>query len=224
MSKYILAIIILCVVGLGVYLMKDYFIEEPLSEKLPEEVSEEKEEPEEQILEGETMDQLTADLKGEGKQQLINLLAVKDKEYEFVFHGLVRIFKDEKGKTLEWEGPLVEGIHSAGGTLSVATNSATNWTTIQATWGAGAHGAISQFIHWTGSKFEIIKAIDENGEEIDSFFGDGGGAVLNPDGTISVYFRNYDCPLSGQGITYTYEWNGNVYQYAKTEAPPCPSE
>lgn len=224
MKKCILAIIILGAIGIGIYFIKDYFIQETPSPEPSEEVFQEKEELEEQILEGEIMDQLTADLRGEGKQQLVNLVAVQDKEYEFVSHGLVRIFKDEGGQILEWEGPFVEGIHNVGGILSITTNLATNRVTIQATWGAGAHGAISQFIHWTGSKFEIIKAIDEKGEEIDSFFGDGGGAVLNSDGTISVVFRNYDCPLTGQGITYTYEWNGTIYQYVRSESPPCPPE
>jgi len=172
-------------------------------------------------LEGKVINQLTADLKGNGQPQLVALVAKPSKDKEFVDY-FVRIFSDEKGKTIEWEGPAIESI-SETGDLSIIYNPATNRLTIEHDEAAGAHGQRTQFIHWTGSHFEEIKAVDENGRVIqDPFFGDSGVFLSPEDGKIEVSFRNPDCPLDAS-IDYEYKWNGVNYQLEKKVVSPCPS-
>lgn len=184
--------------------------------KAPEEVA-----PEEEVNEpeGEVVGQLTADLKETGWPQLVTLV-MKPSGEEFSPFYFVRIYTDQAGQVIEWEGASMQGL--VPGNILTVHNSATDRLTIQHTEGAGAHGSISQFIHWTGSRFEEIKAIDEDGQPISNpWFGDGGGAVLSADGKILVGFRNYDCPLSAS-ITHIYEWNGEAYQLVRKDIDECP--
>jgi hypothetical protein len=215
-------LIIIGVVGIGIYLINRQPAGETFQEEIPTEATpplSEEQLPEEK-LEGEVIDQLTADLKGTGQLQLVTLIAqaLEDEDW---FNYFVRIYTDARGEITEWESSPIESSLAPGG-ISTIYNPATNRLTIQHEEGAGAHGSRSQFIHWTGFNFEEIKAIDENGIPVeDPFFGDGGGASLLSNGEIWVGFRNYDCPLSA-GIIHKYKWNGTAYQLTETEIQPCP--
>lgn len=222
----ILGMIIFIIIGTIIYVTKnpDLFKEgskekiiEEIISSLPEELKDE------EALEGEVVDQLTTDLKGTGQIQSVALIAVSGDGVGFLIDGITRIYKDSDGKIIEWETPPVKGTTGTG-SLIIIDNVATERKTIQAVWGCGAHGVCSQFVHWAGSKFEEIKAVDENGSPIPvrAFFSDAGGATIMPDGAIFVSMRNYYCPFTSDSvIIYKYEWNGSVYQLTEKEIPGC---
>lgn len=222
----LIILIIIGAIGIGIYFINRSPTKETSQKEVPEETTfplAGEELPEEK-LEGEIIDQVIADLKKTGQLQLITLNSVKKNSHEFSL--MLRIYTDSSGQTLEWEGSPIESTLGLGN-LAVLDNPATERTTIQVIWGAGAHGSDSQFIHWTDSGFEMIKAVDENNNLIPAgaFFSDAGGATMMPDGTISVALRNYSCPLLPESaITFTYKWNGIAYQLIETKTPECPSE
>lgn len=169
-------------------------------------------------------DKITVDLKNNGKKQTVSLVGIpvidNSQDYQETNY-FVRIYADATEKTIEWEGaPISSSL--ASGVIASIYNAATKKFTIEHVEGTGAHGEISQFIHWNNSKFEVISAIDENGKSFSEFFSDAGVASLDNNGVISVESREYDCPLNAT-ISALYKWDGKVYRYFKTDESPCPS-
>jgi hypothetical protein len=151
------------------------------------------------------VDQLVEDVKGNGVKQLIvlkEIMANNSKWGDYRTGGVLYIFTDESGETLEWKSDYF-GL-DIGDLISVVDNPAINAPVIRIEWGVGAHGSETLFIYWTGSEFK----------KMGEFFGDS-GIYFDENGRVSVDSRHPDCMMSGT-IRDIYEWDGNEYKLIET--------
>jgi hypothetical protein len=158
-----------------------------------------------------TVDALAADLKGAGQLQLATLTKVAENDVNFT--GVLRIYTDSTGQVLEWQSTPLGSTTGIGG-LTLIPNVATGSSTLQAVWGTGIRGTVSQFVHWDGSAFHELSPVAEDGSPLPgAFFSDRGAAMVMPDGAIWVPRRPLDAgPLSSGGEILTLEWNGASYE------------
>jgi hypothetical protein len=158
----------------------------------------------------EIVDQQVIDIKGTGQLQMVAL--VKAPEDDVNFTAMLRIYQDSTAQVLEWEATpatLTTGI----GYLDVFTNPATGRTTVQAIWGTGIRGTLSQFVHWNGSAFEEPGAVDEYGSLVPGgFFSDAAQASVMSDGSMRVPRLPLDAPWVAGGEVLTFRWNGSSYE------------
>jgi len=119
------------------------------------------------------VDRLVADLKGTGQEQLATLIAVVSDPNQGVAYGVLRVFRDAAGTSLEWESPPMEGV-LASGMILTSTIPGGGAPLVIAYWGTGAHGVRAYLYRWDGQTFQPIRGKAEDGTEFTGFFGDAG--------------------------------------------------
>jgi hypothetical protein len=149
------------------------------------------------------VDRLVADLKGTGQEQLATLIAVVSDPNQGVAYGVLRVFRDAAGTSLEWESPPMEGVLASGVVLT-STIPGGGAPLVIAYWGAGAHGIRAYLYRWDGQTFQPIRGKAEDGTEFTSFFGDA-GVDIGPEG-IWTGSRDGTEPLGVLHFDH-YSWN-----------------
>jgi hypothetical protein len=146
---------------------------------------------------------LVADLKGTGQEQMATLIAVVSDPNQGVAYGVLRVFRDAAGTSLEWESPPMEGVLASGVVLT-STIPGGGAPLVIAYWGAGAHGIRAYLYRWDGQTFQPIRGKAEDGTEFTSFFGDA-GVDIGPEG-IWTGSRDGTEPLGVLHFDH-YSWN-----------------
>jgi hypothetical protein len=149
------------------------------------------------------VDRLVADLKGIGQEQLATLIAVVSDPTQGVAYGVLRVFRDAAGTSLEWESPRMEGV-LASGVILTSTVPEGGAPLVVAYWGAGAHGIRAYLYRWDGQTFRPIRGKAEDGTEFTDFFGDA-GVDIGPEG-VWTGSRDGTEPLGVLHFDH-YSWN-----------------
>jgi hypothetical protein len=144
------------------------------------------------------LDRLIADLKGTGQLQLAVLYGIREGT---TLEGLLRIFADTEGNSVEWESPRMPGI-SEMGTVYTQALRAGGAPLIVASWGVGAHGMIAYFFRWQDGQFRAIPL--QEGETI--YFGAfADGSISVGDQDLQVAQRGLEEPLAVTVLS-VYSW------------------
>jgi probable HAF family extracellular repeat protein len=159
------------------------------------------------------VDRLVADLKGTGQGQLATLIAVVSDPNQGVAYGVLRVFRDAAGTSLEWESPPMEGVLASGVVLT-STIPGGGAPLVIAYWGAGAHGVRAYLYRWDGQTFQPIRGKAQDGTEFTGFFGDAGVDIRaegiwtgSRDGTEPLGVLHFD-HYSWNPIETRFEWVG----------------
>ena len=155
------------------------------------------------------VDRLVADLKGTGQEQLATLIAVVSDPNQGVAYGVLRVFRDATGASLEWESPPMEGV-LASGVILTSTVPGGGAPLVIAYWGAGAHGTRAYLFRWEGQSFRPIRGKAEDGTEFTDFFGDA-GVDIGPEG-VWIGSRDGKEPLGVLRFDH-YSWNPSAERF-----------
>jgi len=149
------------------------------------------------------VDRLVADLKGTGQPQLAVLYVVVNDPEVGPTEGVLKLFTDPSGSALEWQSPPMPGVLPAG-TVDTQMLLVGGPPLLAASWGVGAHGTVLFLFRWDRQSFRAVSGIEAGGEEVYSWFADGG--IATTETGLVVDDRGAEEPLNVTIVTH-YGWN-----------------
>ena len=162
---------------------------------------------------GTILGETEVDFQGDSDPETVQLAWMGTPGNHLYHDGAVRIFEDADLTNLIWESPPLDGVKQFGSGQAVDLPGSEQQLFV-VEFAVSAHSTKSYFVAWEGDHYAFLEFEDALGEISDHLVSTGGGAFLQPDGSIALMNRGWN-PAQQTDVT-VFAWQEDHYIQERT--------